>query len=119
MTKTLRCAAAAAALCALALAAAQPPPRSLDERVATLEAELASLDTRFALQSARPNGLGGESDITLVARVTDLERSIERLANEVQRIERLADSAAREAAQAARAAMTAEQTARDVALRAR
>ena len=47
MIKTLRCAAAAAALCALALAAAQPPAPSLDERVAALEAGLASLDTRF------------------------------------------------------------------------
>jgi hypothetical protein len=119
MNDTLRWAAAAAALCTLALAAAQPPAPSLDERVATLEADFASLDTRFALQSARPNGLGGESGITLVARVTDLERSIERLANDVQRVERLADSAAREAAQAARAAMAAEQTARDAALRAR
>ena len=119
MTKPLRCAAAIAALCALALAAAQPPAPSLDERVATLEAEVASLDTRFALQSTRPNGLGGESGLTLVARVTELERSIERLANDVQRVERLADSAAREAAQAARTAMSAEQTARDAALRAR
>jgi hypothetical protein len=118
MIKTLRYAATTAALCALALAAAQPPARSIDERVAALEADLASLDTRFGLQGARPD-LGGESGPALAARITELERSIERLANDVQQVERLAESAAREAAQAARAAMTAEQTAREVALRAR
>jgi len=116
MINPLRSAAAAAAFCALGVAAAQPPAPSLDERVEALEAELASLDTRF---NARPNGLGGESGPALAARITELERTIERLANDIQRVERLADSAAREAAQATRAAMTAEQTARDVALRAR
>jgi hypothetical protein len=117
MRTTLGSGAMIAALLFLGLAAAQPPAPSLEERVAALEGQFASLDTRFALQSARP--LGGESGITLVARVTEIERSIERLANDVQRVERLADSAAREAAQAARVAMTAEQTARDVALRPR
>ncbi len=121
MSTTLRYAAAMAALFFLAFAAAQQPPpaRTLAERVAALEARLASLDPRFGVQSARPPDLGGESGLALAARVTDLERSLQRMTNDMQRVELVAESAARDAAQAARLAMSAEQTARDVALRAR
>ena len=122
MRTTLRYSLAVAALAVVALAAAQEPLRAptLQERVAELEANVATIETRFGLASARPSDLGiGESALALAARVDTLERSLERLAADVQRIERLADNAAREAAQARRDATSAQQAARDAATRTR
>lgn len=110
---------ALAALSALALAAAQPPPRTIEERIASLESAVATLDTRFGLESSRQPTIGGESGLALQSRVTALERNLERLAADVQRVSRVADQAARDAASAQRDAMAAQQTARDAALRAR
>jgi hypothetical protein len=112
MRKILRCSSAFAALCVLAHAAAQPPPRTLDERVAALESSVATLDTRLGLESTRPPDLGGESGLALQGRVNALERTLERLATDVQRVERLAENAARDA-------MAAQQMARDAAMRVR
>jgi len=115
---------AVAALICLTFAAAQPPPQgqrapTLDERVGALERELASLGTRFELRnSAVPSALGG----TLEPRVADLERTLDRLAVDLQRVERQADSAFREASDARREAMNASRDARDArdaAMRAR
>jgi hypothetical protein len=114
MRKILGCSSALAALSVLALAAAQPPPRTIEERITALESELATLDTRFGLQSARPPDLGGESGLALAGRVTAIERSLERLAFDVERVARVAETAARDAANAQR---TAEQAAREAALR--
>jgi hypothetical protein len=114
MRKTLRCSSALAALSVLAFAAAQPPPRTIEERVAALESGLATLDTRFGLQSTRPADLGGESGVALAGRVTALERALERLTADVERVARVAETAARDAATAQR---TAEQAAREAALR--
>jgi hypothetical protein len=91
----------------------------MEERVAALETGIATLETRFGLQSARAPDFGGESGLALAGRVTAMERSLERLAVDVQRVERLADTAARDAAAAQREAMAAQQTARDAAMRAR
>ena len=110
---------ALAALSALAFAAAQPPPRTIEERVASLEAALATLDTRLGLESSRQPNIGGESGLALQGRVTALERTLERLAADMQRIDRAADAAARDAASAQRDAMAAQQLARDAQLRAR
>jgi hypothetical protein len=115
----LRWSSALAALSALALAAAQAPRPTMEERVASLESSLATLETRFGLQSARQPDFGGESGLALAGRVTAVERSLERLAADVQRVERLADTAARDAAAAQREATAAQQTARDAAMRAR
>jgi hypothetical protein len=115
----LGCSLALAALSALAFAAAQPQPRTIDERIASLEAAVATLDTRLGLESSRQPNLGGESGVALQGRVTTLERNLERLAADVQRASRLADQAARDAASAQRDAMAAQQVARDAALRAR
>jgi hypothetical protein len=84
-----------------------------------LERNVATLETRFGLDSARPPTFGGETGTALAARVDTLERSLERLVVDLQRVERLADSAAREAAQARRDATAAQQAARDAAMRAR
>ena len=121
MRITLRYAAALAALAVLALTSAQEPQRArtLEERIVELERGLATIDTRFGIQSARLPDLGGESAAALAARVDAVERSIERLANDLQRVDRLADTAARDAAQAQRDATAAQQTARDAALRTR
>jgi hypothetical protein len=108
-----------ATLSVLTFAIAQPPPRTMEERVVALESSLASLETRFGLESSRQPNLGGESGVALAGRVNTLERSLERLTTEVQRVERLADTAARDAAAAQRDAMTAQQMARDAAMRAR
>jgi hypothetical protein len=119
MRKILVSSIALAAMSVLALAFAQPPPRTTEERVAALESGLATLETRFGLDSTRQPNIGGESGLALQARVTALERSLERLAVEIQRVERLADTAARDAVAAQRDAMTAQQMARDAAMRAR
>ena len=110
-----------AVLCALAPAAAQQPSRTptVEERVASLEADVASIETRFGVQSARPANFGGESGLALAARVDAVERSLGQLERDLQRVERLADTAAREAAQAQRDASAAQQIAREVSLRSR
>lgn len=112
MRKIFRCTLALAALSVLALAAAQPRPRTIEERVGGLESAVATLETRFGLESSRQPDVGGQSGVALQGRVTALERSLERLAADVQRIDRVADSAARDA-------MAAQQLARDASLRAR
>jgi hypothetical protein len=112
MRTTLRCCGAVAALSLLAFASAQPPPRTMEERVAALESGLATIETRFGLERGRPPDIGGESGLALSGRVTALERSIDRLATDVQRIERMADAAARDAASAQRDAQEARQLAR-------
>jgi hypothetical protein len=106
-----------AAITVACVAFAQEP--TIDERLTALETGLARLDTRLGLATARPPDSAGQSDLALVARITDLERSIERLTADIQRAERLADSAARAAADAQRTATSAEQAARDAAMRAR
>lgn len=112
MRTTLRCSGALAALSILTLAAAQPPPRTTEERVAALESGLATLETRFGLQASRPIDIAGESGAALSARVAALERSLDRLSTEVQRIQRVADTAARDAANAQRDAVEALRAAR-------
>ena len=112
MRNTFRCSCAVAALSLLALAAAQPPPRTVEERVAALESSLATLETRFGLERSRPADIGGETGLALAGRVTALERSLDRLATDVQRIQRVAEAAARDAASAQRDAMEARQAAR-------
>jgi hypothetical protein len=123
MRTTLRYSTALVALAVIALAAAQEPLRrapTLQERVTALEANVASIETRFGIQSARPSNLGtGESGLALAGRVDALERTLEQLARDVQRVQNLADNAARDAAQAQREAMAAQQAARDAAMRAR
>lgn len=123
MNMTLRCSLAIAALTVATLAVAQEPLRAaptLQERVTALEANVATIETRFGLQSSRPGNLGtGESGVALAARVDRLERSLEQLAADVQRAARLAENAARDAAQAQREAQSAQQAARDAASRTR
>ena len=110
-----------AVLGTLTPAAAQPPSPvpTLDERVTNLEGDVASIETRFGVQSARPTDFGGESGLALAARVDALERTLGRLQSDLQRIERLVDAATREAAQARRDASAAQNAARDAALRSR
>ena len=119
MRKILGCCLGLTALSALAWAAAQPPPRTIEERIASLETAVATLDTRLGLESSRQPNIGGESGLALQGRVTALERNLERLAADVQRVSRVADQAARDAASAQRDAMAAQQAARDAAMRAR
>lgn len=119
MRKVLACSLAFAALSALAWAAAQPPPRTIEERITSLETAVATLDTRLGLESSRQPNIGGESGLALQGRVTALERNLERLAADVQRVSRVAEQAARDAASAQRDAMAAQQAARDAAMRAR
>ena len=119
MRKVLGSSIALAAVSVLALAAAQPRTPTTEERVTALESALATLETRFGLESTRQPNLGGESGLALQGRVTTLERSLERLAADVQRVERLAETAARDAGAAQRDAMTAQQMARDAAMRVR
>ncbi len=119
MPTTLRYLTTGAALCVLAMAAAQEPLRAptLQERVATLEVAVAGIETRFGVQSARPADIGAESGVALAGRLTALENALDRLTNDLQRVDRLADGAVREAAQARREATAAQQAARDAALR--
>jgi hypothetical protein len=119
MRKILGSSIALAAIAGFALAFAQPRPPTTEERVTALESALATLETRFGLESSRQPTVGGESGLAIQSRVTTLERSLERLAVDIQRVERLADTAVRDAAAAQRDAMTAQQIARDAAMRVR
>jgi hypothetical protein len=122
MARSIRYVFAGAAITLTCLSLAQQPrPESptIDERVMALEAGLARLDTRLGLATARPPDSAGQSELALGARITELERAVQRLATDLQRVERLADDAARGAYEAQRAASSAEQTARDAAMRAR
>ena len=98
--------------------AQQAPTPTLAERVTALERQVARLDTRFGIESATRPGVNQQGG-NLVAKVDDLERSIARLAADLQRVQRQADDASRTANQAARDAQTAQQMARDAAMRAR
>jgi hypothetical protein len=108
-----------AALALLTPALAQPPAKAptLEERVTTLEKELASVSTRLGLRESL--AATGASDAGLAGRVAMLQRTLDRLAVDLQRVERQADAAARDASQARSDAMAAQQIARDAALRAR
>jgi len=111
-----------AALAVVALAAAQQPLRAptIQERVDKLEMDVATIETRFGLETTRPANLGiGESGVALARRIDALERSLERLAADVARVQQLADRAAGDAARAQRDATSAQQAARDAAMRAR
>ena len=102
------------ALAVLALTNAQEPLRAptIEERIVALERGLATIDTRFGMQSTRLPDLGGESAAGLAARVDAVERSLERLANDLQRVARVArDSGTRRGERAAR--RKREQAARD------
>jgi methyl-accepting chemotaxis protein len=117
MTATSKWLVALAALAALPMARAQPgAPPTLEERVTALERQVARLDTRFERESAvRP--ATADNNATLAARINQLERSLERLAADMQRVQRQADDASRAASQAARDAQSAQQLAREVSMR--
>jgi hypothetical protein len=111
---TIFAAAAAGALVLLA-ARAQPPERTLDERVGALETELEMLAARVAGRgNVAPSPLG-TPEAVFGGRVAQLERTVDRLSGDLQRIERRVDEAVREAATARREAMAAERLARDAA----
>jgi hypothetical protein len=78
--------------------------------VTALEASLASLDTRLALDRSRVGDDAGQTELQLSGRIQALERNLERLTTEVQRVQRVAEDAARTAGAAQR---TADQAARD------
>lgn len=105
--------AAACAACALAgPALAQEPEqdeRTVAERLETLEAAVARLETRLDLSSALA---GPQERAAEGARVDALEREVERLVMELQRLQREIDTATREAVQARREAAAAQQAAR-------
>ena len=103
---------AVALLASPALAQQPPGPRTptLEERVAALEASLASLDTRLALERTRVGDDPGQTEVALAGRIQALERNLDRLTADMQRVQRTAEDAARAASAAQR---TAEQAARD------
>ena len=111
MGPSTRCLAflAAALLASLALAQQARAP-TLEERVAALEAGLATLDTRLERERPRVGDNPGQTDLAMSGRVQALERNLERLTTDMQRVERMAEDAARAANAAQR---TAEQAARD------
>ena len=123
MATAIRLLTAGAAVALAWIAFAQEPPpaqnATTEQRLAALEAAVATLDTRLGLERTRRADDAGQSDVGLSARITALERAVERLTADLQRAERLADSASRAASEAQRDAMSAEQAARDAALRAR
>jgi hypothetical protein len=108
---------AAAPVCGTQAQDRPAPPTTIEQRLGALERAVATLDTQLSLEIARPEG--GGANMSLEARIAALERTVDRLATDVQRAERLADSAARAASDAQRDAMRAEQSARDAAMRSR
>lgn len=90
--------------------AQQPRAPTLDERVAALEASVATLDTRLERERTRVGDNPGQTDLALSGRVQALERNLERLTTDMQRVQRMAEDASRAASAAQR---TAEQAARD------
>ena len=114
MKRTVQWAGCAGLAIAAAVQAQQPQP-TLEERVAALELDLDDLAARVAGRgNVAPSPLG-TPDAVLGSRVAQLERSVDRLAADLQSIERQVDNALREAADARREAMAAERLARDAA----
>lgn len=132
--KELLTLAAVAAMLLWSFAAAQQPPQrstaprsaptqqpSLEDRVAKLERDVASLSTRFEVREASPNAA---VNLSSSSAFLQLQNDINRLSNDLQRVEREVDGATRAAmdaqrgaADAQRAAMEAEREARDASLR--
>jgi hypothetical protein len=110
---------AAAAMVTIAEAQAPQRPLTVEDRVAALERQVATLDTRFGVSNAAQPGGIGDRDYALSSRIDQLQQAVDRLATDIQRVERLADNAARDASQAQREAMYAQQAARDAANRIR
>lgn len=123
MNTIVRTFAAASTVAALVSAThAQDAPSeqpTVEQRLEALETAVATLDTQLALERTRPGDDPGLTEAALSAKVTALERAVERLTADLQRAERLADNASRAAGDAQRQAMRAEQAARDAAMRAR
>jgi hypothetical protein len=105
------------ALCLPAAAQERDVP-TLEERMALLESQFATLDTRLERERTL-DGRGGAESAALDSRIVELEQALDRLTMDLQRLERAVDTALREASQARREAMNAEQLARDAASRAR
>lgn len=114
---------AVAATFILFVSAQAQGPRSeptLEERIAQIERDVASLDTRIELRGTLDSGSAAASGAAATAaRVEQLEQSLERLTAELQRVERETNAALREAMLARREATAAQQLARDAANRQR
>jgi hypothetical protein len=107
-------------LCAQAQEQEPPSEPTLAERVAQLQRDVATLDTRLALRGTLdPGSAVDRGAAATAARVEQLEQALERLTAELQRVERQSDAALREAIQARREATAAQQIARDAASRLR
>jgi phage shock protein A len=127
LNKLANAAAVSAAFLCVSSASAQEPAQqreaqpSLEDRVTALEHQLASLETRFEARTTPGVGGAGEPSrySSISIRVDQLERSLNRLTNDVQRAQRQADDALRAASQAQRDATAAEQLARQAANRIR
>ena len=101
----------ASALCALATGYGQTSDSSLtiDERLATIEFQLATLDTRLNTRTTVGAGSLGSSESGLAAqiRIDALEREVDILSRAVRDLSRQVDTARREAAEARREARNA------------
>lgn len=113
--------AAAFVVSILASAQEQAPERTLEKRVAALEAVVVSLETRLEAGARSTVGNLGriESDAAVVTRIDGLERALDGLRADLERLSRQTESALREAMQARREATAAQQLARDAANRLR
>jgi hypothetical protein len=98
-------------LCVFTLGHGQTSDDSLtvDERLATIELQLAMLDSRLNTQAAVDAGSFGSSESALAAqiRIDALEREVNDLRLAVRDLSRQVDTAKREAAEARRAARDA------------
>jgi len=100
---------------------AQIPDDDLEDRIRSLEAAVAMLDTRFATRTTTGAGSLDSSvaGLSVQRRIDDLERQVESLARRMTTLQRQVEQAGRDASSAIREAEAARRDARDALMRAR
>jgi len=102
------------ALGTLTMAFGQDDGSSIEERVLVLERAVATLDTQLQLRTSTSGPEDRISrDFNLEMRLSDIERLVQQLGNDMQDLQRQASNAAQAASQAQRDARMAQQMARD------
>lgn len=94
---------------------------TVENRLRQLERMVATLDTQLQLRTATGGGPEDRTtrDFNLTTRLSDIERRIQQLGNDLSNLQRQTNDAVRVASQAQRDAQLAQQIARDAANRIR
>ena len=100
---------------------AQNSDNDLEDRLRSLEAAVATLDTRLATRTTTGAGSLDRSvaGLSVQRRIDDLERQVESMTRQMSTLQRQVEQAGRDASSAIREAEAARRDARDALMRAR